>query len=180
VTPDIHDDLSREELLALLDVYAKNWLAHDGSWFLALEEEYGLEAAITMDERAWERFATAEALRIKRAFNLPDNGGLPALEKALRFRLYARVNQQQATWRDPHTLIFRMVACRVQETRQRKGLPPFPCKSVGLIEFPTFARTIDPRIRTRCIQCPPDELHLGGYCAWEFTLRENTQKEGDA
>jgi hypothetical protein len=29
-------DLSREELLLLLDVYAKNWLAHDGSWFLQM------------------------------------------------------------------------------------------------------------------------------------------------
>lgn len=162
----------------LLDVYAKNWLAHDGSWFLALEEAYGMEAAIRMDERAWERFAAAEANRIKRAFNLPDNGGLQALEKALRFRLYARVNQQQAEWRGDDTLIFRMVECRVQQTRERKGLPPFPCKSVGLIEFPTFARTIDPRIQTRCIQCPPDDLHLGGYCAWEFTLDGGAEKAG--
>lgn len=170
VTPDIHDALSREELLKLLDVYAKNWLAHDGSWFLALEEKYGMEAALEMDARAWERFAAAEASRIKRAFDLPDDGGLHALEQALRYRLYARVNLQQAEWTDDHTLIFCMVECRVQETRKRKGLPPFPCKAVGLVEFPTFARTIDPRIQTRCIQCPPDDLRLAGYCAWEFTL----------
>ncbi len=175
MTPDIHDTLSREELLKLLDVYAKNWLAHDGSWFLALEETYGMEAAIEMDARAWERFAAAEARRIKRAFDLPDDGGLHALEHALNYRLYARVNQQQAKWADEHTLIFRMVECRVQVTRQRKGLPPFPCKPVGLVEFPTFARTIDPRIQTRCIQCPPDELHLGGYCAWEFTLNDTAE-----
>ncbi len=40
------DDLSRDDLIALLDVYAKNWLAHDGSWFLAAEEKCGLETAI--------------------------------------------------------------------------------------------------------------------------------------
>lgn len=28
-------NLSREELLKLIEVYAKNWLAHDGCWFLA-------------------------------------------------------------------------------------------------------------------------------------------------
>ena len=48
--------LSREELLKLIDVHAKNWLAHDGCWFLAAEEKYGLDAAIDLDTRAWELF----------------------------------------------------------------------------------------------------------------------------
>lgn len=168
---DIHDSLSREELLTLLDVYARNWLAHDGSWFLALEEAYGLPAAIEMDRRAWERFAAAEARRIMRAFDIPEGGGLHALERALRYRLYARVNTQQTEWLDAHTLIFRMVDCRVQATRERKGLPHFPCKTVGMAEFPTFASTVDARIQTRCITCPPDPV-THSYCAWEFTLAD--------
>ena len=45
-------NLSREELLTLIEVHAKNWLAHDGCWFLAAEEQYGLEAAIELDTRA--------------------------------------------------------------------------------------------------------------------------------
>jgi hypothetical protein len=168
---DFHDTLSREELLKLLDVYAKNWLAHDGSWFLALEETYGTEVAIEIDTRAWERFAVAEAKRIQREFNLPADGGLKALEQALHYRMYARINVQAVEWVDDQTLIFRMVECRVQSTRARKGLPPFPCKGVGIMEFTRFAETIDPRIQTRCITCPPDPVR-GAYCAWEFTLKE--------
>jgi len=64
-----------------------------------------------------------------------------------------------------------MDVCRVQETRRRKGLSDFPCKSVGVIEFETFARTIDPRIRTTCLHCPPD-VQGGEYCAWEFSIEE--------
>lgn len=168
---DIHESLSRAELLKLLDVYAKNWLAHDGSWFLALEEAYGHEAAVEMDVRAWERFAEAEARRIMRAFDIPPGGGLPALAQALRFRLYARINPQTIEWIDDHTLIFRMVECRVHQARERKGLPPFGCQPVGVMEFATFARTIDPRIRTRCLSCPPDPMTTPG-CSWEFTLEE--------
>ena len=41
-------DLSREDLIALLEVYAKNWLAHDGCWFLAAERRYGMETAIAL------------------------------------------------------------------------------------------------------------------------------------
>jgi hypothetical protein len=124
---DAHESLSRDELLKLLDVYAKNWLAHDGCWFLAIEEELGTQKAIEFDVHSWERFAQAEAARIKRAFDLPDSGGLQALDRALRLRLYARVNRQEIEWRGPDRLVFRMTECRVQRARERKGLAPFPC-----------------------------------------------------
>ena len=39
------DDLSREELLALVRNFAKNWLAHDGLWFQAVERSHDLEHA---------------------------------------------------------------------------------------------------------------------------------------
>lgn len=163
--------LSREDLLKLLDVYAKNWLAHDGSWFLALEETFGLETAIEMDIRAWERFSVAEAKRIMKAFDIPEGGGLEALERALKYRLYAAVNEQATRWTEDGALEFRMIECRVQSTRRRKGLPDFPCKAVGLVEYSRFASTVDPRIRTECLFCPPDPVGEA-YCAWRFTLAE--------
>lgn len=163
--------LSREDLLKLLDVYAKNWLAHDGSWFLALEETFGLETAIEMDIRAWERFSVAEARRIMKAFDIPEGGGLEALERALKYRLYAAVNEQATRWTEDGALEFRMIECRVQSTRRRKGLPDFPCKAVGLVEYSRFASTIDPRIRTECLFCPPDPVGEA-YCAWRFTLAQ--------
>jgi hypothetical protein len=81
-------------LLKLIDLYAKNWLAHDGCWFLAAEEKYGMEQAVELDAKAWERFAVAEARRIMKAFEIPPNSGLEALEKAFQYRLFARINRQ--------------------------------------------------------------------------------------
>lgn len=49
------DDLGREELVALLDIYAKNWLAMDGVWFQSVEQAEGMDAAMFHDARAWER-----------------------------------------------------------------------------------------------------------------------------
>jgi len=71
---------------------------------------------------------------------------------------------------DDKKIIFRMNQCRVQLARQRKNMPDFPCKSVGLVEYTNFARAIDPRIQTRCIACPPDEHPSDYYCAWEFWI----------
>jgi hypothetical protein len=163
---------SKEELIDLLEMAAKNWLAHDGLWFLAAEEVFDMKTAMKLDRKAWERFTIIEARRIMHFLGIAPGGGIPALKEALRYRLYARVNEQEIIDLDEHTLVFRMNECRVQGARQRKGLPDFPCKPVGLVEYGNFASTIDPRFQTQCITCPPDPHPEDYFCAWEFTLRE--------
>jgi hypothetical protein len=170
VTPPAFESLDRAGLLKALDVFAKNWLAHDGSWFLAAEERLGMEAAIELDAAAWRLFAAAEARRIMEAYAIPKDGGLDALARALSFRAYSFLNPSRIE-RDGPVLRFFMTSCRVQEARHRKGLPDFPCRPVGQIEFETFARTVDPRIGTRCLHCPPDP-DAQGHCGWEFRLDE--------
>lgn len=166
------DDLPKETLLKIIDAYAKAWQAMDGAYFLALEKEYGMDIAIEMDKEAWRIFSPIEAKRIMKEFDIPSNGGLESLEEALMYRVYARLNKQSTRRATENTLIFEMNECRVQVARNRKGLPDFPCKQVGLIEYEEFAKTIDPRIRTKCIACPPDPHPEEYYCAWEFTLEE--------
>jgi len=94
---------------------------------------------------------------------------LESLKKALPLRLYATVNEQ--TIREGKTgVVFEMNKCRVQAAREAKGLPPFPCKDVGLVEYSVFAKTIDPSIKTRCVSCPPDRPSGQFHCAWEFSI----------
>jgi hypothetical protein len=165
------NSLSREQLTAMVLDAAKLWLAHDGLWFQAVEQASGLDAAIARDAEAWELFTALEAKRIMARLSLPSGGGLDALAKALDHRLYALLNRQQTERVAPDRLVFRMNECRVQSARKRKGLPDFPCKPVGLVEYAGFARTIDPRIETRCLCCRPDDHPQDHVCAWEFTLR---------
>jgi len=164
-------DLSREEIIGLLTDAAKNWLAHDGLWFRAVEDAFGLEAAMELDRKAWEKFTVIEARRIMKRLGLSPGGGIQALAQALGFRLYARINVQEVSELSETRCVFRMNRCRVQEARMRQGLPDFPCKSVGIVEYSGFARTIDPRIKTRCLVCPPDPHPPDVWCAWEFTLQ---------
>lgn len=164
------NDMSKEELIQLLQDAAKNWLAHDGLWFRAVEDKFGFEAALDLDKKAWETFTVLEAKRIKKRLGIKPGGGIPALVQALKFRLYAHINTQTVLEQDENRCVFQMNTCRVQDARQRQGLTDFPCKSVGLIEYSGFARTIDPRIRTTCLTCPPDPHTVGVWCAWEFKL----------
>ena len=161
---------SREELIQLLVDNAKLWLAHDGLWFQAVDAAHGMEAAINADREAWRHFTVIEAKRIMERQGIAPGGGIPALVKALSHRLYALVNLQECVEVTDTRAVFRMVDCRVQSARKRKNLPDFPCKSVGIVEYSEFAKTIDPRIQTRCIACPPDPHPDTFWCSWEFYI----------
>jgi hypothetical protein len=100
------EDLPKATLLKIIDTYAKAWQAMDGAYFLALEKEFGIDVAMEMDKEAWKLFSPIEARRIMREFGVEPNGGLKSLEKALDYRVYARLNKQSIVWKDDKTLIF--------------------------------------------------------------------------
>lgn len=164
-----NDDLDRRCRDALSDA-AKDWIAIDGLWFQAVEQAYGITAAVDLDCRVWQQFAAIEALRIKKRLGLPAAGGLDALDAALRARLVHNVNSFAIERPDRNTLIFTITGCRVQSARLRKGMERFACRPVGTVEFPVFAATIDPRITARCLSCPPETLPGVPYCRWKFSL----------
>ena len=166
-------DLNKEELLGVLEDFAKNWLAHDGLWFQAVENGTDMKTAIKYDTEAWEKFTVIEAQRIMKRHNIPENSGLEGLKKALNFRLYAAINRQAIKNETETSFEFYMVDCRVQSARVRKNMPLFPCKEVGIVEYTGFAKTIDSRIKTEVICCPPD-LEAGEkfFCGWKFSIEE--------
>jgi len=162
--------LTKEELLELLKIYAKNWLAHDGCWFLSVEEKFGLETAIEMDTESWRKFTVIEARRLIEFFELGKNSGIEGLQKALKFRLYSTLNEDEIIV-EGNTLEYRVKTCRVQSARRKKGLKDFPCKSVGIVEYGLFGKTIDERFEMECVSCPPDISNPVYYCIWRFSIK---------
>ena len=167
------ESLSRDQLLELLSIYSKNWLAMDGVWFQSVERKFGMDEAMYHDCEAWKVYTVTEARRIKAFLGLPERPGLEGLAKALQLRFYAHINKQDFVFgEDGRTLTYHMVDCFVQTARKRKGMEFHPCKSVGVIEYSGFARTIDDRIACQCISCYPEMTDESCCCAWKFTLNE--------
>ena len=166
-------NMSKESLLELMDSVAVNWLANDGVWFQAVEFSSGMNDAKRCNDSCWAQFAPFEAWTIKKFLNLSAKPGLYGLKKALNFRVYARINTQSIVDEGPDSFVFQMNECRVQSARKRKGLEDYPCKSGGLVEYPYFARAVDPRIQTECIGCPPDDHPDEWYCAWRFEIAKD-------
>lgn len=165
-------NLSRDELIDLIDVYSKNWLAMDGVWFQSVEKAYGMDEAMRHDARAWKQFTVIEAKRIKEYLNLPEQAGLDGLKQALEYRFYANLNRDEISI-EGNVLTYRVLSCRVQTARARKKMNYHPCKSVGIIEYSGFASIIDNRIVCECLSCYPEVRDDTCSCAWKFTLTEN-------
>ncbi len=163
-------DLPDEKIDKLQESVAINWLANDGVWFQAVEFTEGMFPAKACNDAAWSHFSPFEALRIKKILGLGEFPGLKGLKKAFDFRLYSDVNKQSFANETSNSFDFYMNECRVQIARKRKGLDDYPCKSAGIIEYSTFAETIDKRIKTKVIGCPPDKHPDEWFCGWHFYL----------
>ncbi len=132
-----------------------------------------MDIAIELDTASWQNFTIIEARRLIDFLQLGENSGIEGLKKALRFRLYATINEDEiSVSEDGKTLKYRVKTCRVQAARRKKGLEDFPCKSVGIVEYSYFTKTIDGRFDTECISCPPEITNPDYYCIWQFTLKE--------
>lgn len=163
-------NMSKDELLDLTNNLGVNWIANDGIWFQAVENVRGMNDAKRCNDSCWTRFSPFEAWSIKEFLGLPEKAGIEGLKKALRFRMYARINVQSIIDEGPTSIVFQMNDCRVQSARKRRGLEDYPCKSAGLVEYAYFAEAIDSRIKTECIGCPPDPHPEEWFCAWRFTI----------
>ncbi|HLO77450.1 MAG TPA: DUF6125 family protein [Magnetospirillum sp.] len=171
--PKALTDMAPEQLSKLLEALAVNWLALDGVWFQAVETREGMDAAKAVNDACWAHFSPLEAARIKELQNLPEAGGLEALAGTFLHRMYGAINEQKVFFDSDGSLVMQMTKCRVQNARQRKGLPDYPCKSAGVVEYSTFASTVDSRIECECIACPPDPHPADYFCAWRFRIKDD-------
>lgn len=163
-------DMNDATQLALMTAVAKNWLVNDGVWFQAVEFDMGMNDAKRCNDSCWAQFSPYEARAIGKFLKLSPEPGLEGLKQALNFRMYAMINKQSIVDEGPDSFVFQMNDCRVQSARKRKCLADYPCKSGGLVEYTYFATSIDKRIKTECIGCPPDEHPEDWYCAWRFYI----------
>jgi hypothetical protein len=170
-------NMPEERLADLIEILGLNWLAGDGIWFQSVEFKHGMFDAKRCNDSCWAWFSPFEAWSIKRLLGLSEYPGMEGLKKALGKRMYASINVQSIIEEEPNSILFEMNNCRVQAARVSKGLEDYPCKSAGLVEYSSFARAIDSRIKTECVGCPPDNHPEGWFCAWRFTLEETVAQD---
>ncbi len=164
------EKLPKKTLIELAKMYSRNWQSLDGNWFGLVEEEFGLEAAVRLDLRSWEKQAVLEAQRIKKILKL-DKGGLPSVLTVLNFMSWQLASPLfEVEEESPDRIVFYYPRCAVHESRNRQNKPVFPCKTMKLGLLSNVARVVEPRTVVRCIHCPPDPPQEGFWCKWDLSL----------
>src|SRR4030042_1987102 len=155
-------------------MYSRNWQSLDGNWFWVVEEEFGLEAAVRLDLRSWEKQAVLEAQRIKKILKL-DNGGLSSVLTVLSFMSWQLASPLfEMEEESPDRIIFYYPRCAVHESRNKNNKPVFPCKTMKLRLLSNIASVVEPRPVVRGIHCPPDPPQEGFWCKWELSPWANS------
>lgn len=171
--------MTKEQLLELMEIDAKDSVALDGVWFQSVERKFGMDEAMYHDQEAWKRFSPVEARRIKKFLGLGEHPGLEGLAKALPLHIVDRANKCEVI-EEEGRVINRVIDCRVQSARSRKGMEYHPCKLAAIYEYSCFASAIDDRIECKCLSCYPDVTDETCSCSWEFTLKKADENQPDS
>ncbi len=163
-------EMGEREAQEYLDFLLKQYRLTDALWFLAVEDAFGTEAAIKLNEDVWARMGGVAAREIKERFPLKGEGVDRVLEALSYFPWTIIVEHEVKETADGVKI--RVRQCLPQEARVNMGRGEFPCKARHLAEWRNFAKEIDKRVEVRCVMAPPDPHPEDLWCEWELRPRK--------
>jgi len=165
-------EMGDKEVREYLDFLLRQYRLTDAFWYLAVEDTFGSEAAVKLNERIWSKMGGLAAREIKQRFPLEEEGATRVLEALSYFPWTVIVGYEMED--RPDGARIRVPHCPPQEARVKMGREEFPCKAMHMGEFESFAREIDERVEVRCLMAPPDPHPNNVWCEWEIALKKES------
>lgn len=162
-------EMGDKEVREYLDFLLRQYRLTDAYWFLAVEDTFGTDAAVKLNENIWGRMGGLAAREIAERFPLEEEGVARVLEALSYFPWTVLVGYEMEETSDGARI--RVPYCPPQAARVRAGRSEFPCKAMHLSEFVNFTKEIDKRVEVRCVMAPPDPHPEDLWCQWEFALK---------
>lgn len=172
------DSLPREQLLKLVKLYSRLFLALDGFWFLAAKEKLGYDTALELDIKVWERYFPYEAKKVRTALGIEDTSVRGILD-SLKYSALVPCMTHEISEVSEDRGIFACYDCPSLAAMERAGYPP-TCEPVGVKVFNTYAKSINPGVAVRFVDGPPRKSAADVSCKWEFALEGKPEGEGAA
>jgi len=164
--------LSKEELIKLVKVYSRLFLALDGFYFLSVEDRFGYQAALDIDIKAWEGYFPYEAKLLRRTLGIQEEG-IPGIIETLKYSAFVPCMEQRIEEVSEKRGVFALYKCPSLEAMEKAGRNEFTCEPVGTIVFQRYAESMDPRVKVRFLDGPPRKSPEDVSCKWEFTREED-------
>jgi len=154
----------------LVEVCSKSLYTIDGLWFTAIEQKYGLDAALEIDEEVWQRFGAIQARRLLKNFALKEDSPIQTLMNVLQVDPNTVIYKPEIVELTDSKAVLRFTDCPPQKARIRDGRGEFPCKAVEVAYFTSYTEAVDPKIKLSCLTCPPDVHPPQYWCEWQFEI----------
>lgn len=164
----------KEFLIRWMADALRRTVVHYGFWLKELEYQFGMKAALEIEKEVAQTSFSIQVKRLAKILNIELQDGLPAVlyrmdEKQLeelldgiclnwlandgvwfqaiekKFGMFDAKRCNDTCW----TRFSPYEAYRIKTLLglpEQGGLEYYPCKSVGVVEYRTFAETVDPRI----------------------------------
>ena len=161
------DQIPQEKLL---EFCSRSLYTLDGLWFVTLEEKYGFETALEVDTEVWSRLCLIQAKRVKEFFAIDEDNPLQTVMSIMELDPLLKVFQPKMVELTDNRVVFRFLDCPPQKARLRDGRPELPCRKLSMVIYQAYADVVDPRIKLKCIHCPPDPHPPEYWCEWQFEL----------
>lgn len=162
--------MTRKDLEKYVDFLLWQYRVVDAFWFLAVEDEFGLDEAVRINEDIWAKIGSMAAKDIKKRFQIRDRG-VAAVTEAYSYFPWAKIINYKVLEQTKDQVLIRVLQCPPQEARLKHGRKEFPCKAMHLAELTNFAKNIDERAQVKCRYAPPDQHPAGIWCEWELKIQ---------
>ena len=106
---------------ALMEICSRSMYSIDGLWFLAVEEQFGFEAAFKLNQKVWERCSFIHGHRLLNKLHLEGKPPLQALIALLSADPIMAVHNAKVTTLTDTRAVFRFIDCPIQIARIKAG-----------------------------------------------------------
>lgn len=167
------EKLSKAELIELVRLYTKLFLAVDGFWYLAVKEMVDEDTATACDIWVWEKYTPYELKRLMQLRNIKGND-LEAFATALGFSPWFANLDYRLTREGENRLIFTVLECPTLQALKREGAgrENIICRQVDPQLFQIMIQSFNPKGKVIPIELPPETRGDGICCRWQFSLDE--------
>jgi Family of unknown function (DUF6125) len=164
----IFETMEPAELRRYVRFLLHHYRVMDSFWYIYITEMFNEATADRLNEKVWARVTSLGARDLLKKFAITERG-LEGFVKAMHYWPW-HILVGYRIEPGPNEVIITVPSCPTQEARLKRGLDEYACKEMHRLEFESFAREIDPRIRTECVFAPPDPHPPEMHCQWRFFL----------
>jgi hypothetical protein len=173
--PDLtFDDFSKEFLLKLMTVWQFAWIRMADSWYQAVSQRFGPEAANECNLEAWVKVGERVNPRYTKIGNIQLNTVLDSL-KCLQLPLDNNIGPLypvEYEIKNPNHVIMTMVQCRslIQFERAAPQMIQPVCYKLEQVMLQTYL--MNPKIKVTPLKLPPRKSQEEIACRWEFKMED--------